>query len=535
MILSELRRNPEVNQKKSVIDILAGRLENAPMVVDMFGRKSATKNLFVSFTSEAKLGINPKSLYNSTPLGIYAYPASFVAEHSHTANLPFAGSRPFTQVFTIRDNAKVVVLNNLSLENIEYLQERLADATKAILTRYDMVQIGANLIKRATSYITEGRPHAFWSLVFSTAENLSGYAYDTKVLAFRQNPANRHDKKFLTESTGKLMSIILRLMGIDFVIDEGDGIIHTNERSQAFAVSKSAIDHIDQLPTWNEPGENVPWRRKLKDINQYKELIASGMSRVDIFLAHPKLMVIGKPTEEEFLELVTHGATPWRKIDFTLLKSIMSERVIDAVIEYSKDFDMARFAAALGRKLELSRPLQEKLVEHFPQHAAKFNIDLDILTNLMSYFAAAEDHDAALDLYSAVHYRQAQDKMFAMKNFEDLNTFYVQCIESPAAARAMAGDLSGISDSTMIKLFKAHPELLAIPYQLPSQVIIPLVTENPKLAGYMNVSYEDKQMTIVQANPETVKYMDFLYPAVKEYVKQLVKPKRRFFKKLPKL
>ena len=39
-----------------------------------------TKNLFVSFTTVDKLGINPQSHYD-TPLGIYSYPAEFIVDN----------------------------------------------------------------------------------------------------------------------------------------------------------------------------------------------------------------------------------------------------------------------------------------------------------------------------------------------------------------------------------------------------------------------------------------------------------------------
>jgi hypothetical protein len=69
--LTEARRNPEQNPKISVNQAIKQRLQS--------GERGTPDNpkLFVSFTQLDKLGINPKSKYD-TPLGIYAYPADYV-------------------------------------------------------------------------------------------------------------------------------------------------------------------------------------------------------------------------------------------------------------------------------------------------------------------------------------------------------------------------------------------------------------------------------------------------------------------------
>ena len=67
--LSEARKNPGQNPKTSINAIIQKAYDETTDMVT-----PTTKNLFVSFTTVDKLGINPQSHYD-TPLGIYSYPA----------------------------------------------------------------------------------------------------------------------------------------------------------------------------------------------------------------------------------------------------------------------------------------------------------------------------------------------------------------------------------------------------------------------------------------------------------------------------
>ena len=88
-IFVESRRNPAVNPKVTAYQRLVMRNEKDP------------KNTFVSMTSVDKLGINPRSEYN-TPIGVYSYPAQFVLDTAKISmrDLPFAGESPYVNIFT---------------------------------------------------------------------------------------------------------------------------------------------------------------------------------------------------------------------------------------------------------------------------------------------------------------------------------------------------------------------------------------------------------------------------------------------------
>lgn len=98
--ITEARKNPELNPKTSINDIIIAATDKTTSDI------AGIKNLFVSFTAIDKLGINPKSTY-ATPLGIYSYPAEYVAELAAAGQdmdqtVPFAGGQPFVNLFSVR-------------------------------------------------------------------------------------------------------------------------------------------------------------------------------------------------------------------------------------------------------------------------------------------------------------------------------------------------------------------------------------------------------------------------------------------------
>src|SRR5215467_9970163 len=63
-------------------------------------------DIFGSFTSLPKLGINPSTKYN-TPIGVYCYPVNYIVEHyddsSAEFDVPFAGSESYLYIFSVKD------------------------------------------------------------------------------------------------------------------------------------------------------------------------------------------------------------------------------------------------------------------------------------------------------------------------------------------------------------------------------------------------------------------------------------------------
>ena len=72
--LAERRRNPEQNPKTTPID-----------VVRQYAERKDVDKFYLTYTREQKVGINPKSGYN-TPIGIYTYPLKEIWPDINAAN-----------------------------------------------------------------------------------------------------------------------------------------------------------------------------------------------------------------------------------------------------------------------------------------------------------------------------------------------------------------------------------------------------------------------------------------------------------------
>jgi hypothetical protein len=99
------------------------------------------ENIFVTFTAIDKVGINPKSGYD-TPLGIYFYPLNYVVENE--MNVPFAGDKPYINVCEFTRPDKILhmtddVNNQKGLELLNvFPQEEVDVAIESLENNYEL-------------------------------------------------------------------------------------------------------------------------------------------------------------------------------------------------------------------------------------------------------------------------------------------------------------------------------------------------------------------------------------------------------------
>jgi hypothetical protein len=98
--LTEARRNPKLNPKISAYEALKPY--------------SNDNSYFISFTTVDKIGINPKSKYD-TPLAIYAYPLKAIWKEYNVdliksvgKAVPFAGNSPYVWLIKVKNNVNFV-------------------------------------------------------------------------------------------------------------------------------------------------------------------------------------------------------------------------------------------------------------------------------------------------------------------------------------------------------------------------------------------------------------------------------------------
>ena len=209
LTLLESRKNPHINKKTTIID----DLKHLQKEIDE--KKLDVKDFFVSFMSLNKTGINPSSHFN-TPVGLYCYPLSFVWSKHKQRLTDSLGLREYPEdrvgyikIYKIKDYSKVYKLRDqMSDEFLNQFYEQYPD-----LLPYDPVTFGD-----------------LYELVYS------------EILQYEKNEDN--DYNINPSKTAKNSTSIFRQLGIDGLIDEGDGIIHENEPEQAVFFNVRVLELI---------------------------------------------------------------------------------------------------------------------------------------------------------------------------------------------------------------------------------------------------------------------------------------------------
>ncbi len=226
----EARKNPELNPKVSVNQYIRRAYDAASQLPN-----SNLKNLFVSFVAVPKLGINPRSKFN-TPLGIYAYPAGYVIvraddDKAMRHSLPYAGDQPYAAVFSAGGN--IIDIRRMSANDEELYYDKLREFAKRLPKINSDIYIPNGIAKDWLSILElciklapdrakfKNLPGGRLWYVTYRFSNYYGPQYG-------QNPIVTWNKLF-------------RAIGIDGVVDEGAGIIHEAEPTQAVFFSLAPL------------------------------------------------------------------------------------------------------------------------------------------------------------------------------------------------------------------------------------------------------------------------------------------------------
>lgn len=245
----EARRNPEQNPKTSINRIVYDALKATKDSI------ADTKNLFASFTSVDKLGINPKSKYD-TPLGIYAYPAEYVfsrvkSERSMAA-LPFAGDQPYVNLFKAQGN--IINVATISSAEVRSLYKRIAElwASAATDSRGQSWKTSVDEIEKIINNASKKAKFPdypggqLWYVTWVASSDLFAAAWNT-------TPPVAWNKLF-------------RSIGVDGCVDYtpegGLGIIHTSEPTQAVFFAINAVTNNERHANKYSPASGMLQRKK---------------------------------------------------------------------------------------------------------------------------------------------------------------------------------------------------------------------------------------------------------------------------------
>jgi hypothetical protein len=232
-------------------------------------------NKYISFTKFPKLGINPRSTFD-TPIGIYTYPLDFlIDEHFVDGKIwaPYPGEESRTFAWIIEPASRVFDLNtgHIDVSNLSMLLYRyvfkLVEKHRIGFSKKDEV------------------------LAFEEIRNLGEEAYETA----REDAGDDGDGRFVwyfthnfaTHSSEYLDGIIeanphvlwnrmLRLLGYDVWVDDGDSIIHENEPTQAVFLTIKSFKLVEkiQIKEYNDlkAYENIPTNLKPSYLVKEKEV-----------------------------------------------------------------------------------------------------------------------------------------------------------------------------------------------------------------------------------------------------------------------
>lgn len=248
--ITEARKNPSQNKKISGIDVIRG-------VIDRYGPYT---DKFVSFTNIEKLGIYPGSPHN-TPVGIYAYPLSYIANEISPSHkkmdsvVPYAGD--FKNFYIFNATGTIVDLADTD-QCRHYIAEFIQDSG---MSRGDFIK---ELKNRNLTCSTPG--FLFWSA--------------SLFLAMQRVDKDEHDADGTTDPSVDLKNrtqiawtAIFRKFGIDGVVDsEGFGIIHENEPTQAVFFSRGTLENVQSYVNHNSARKIT---KKVAQIDtEFKKLIS---------------------------------------------------------------------------------------------------------------------------------------------------------------------------------------------------------------------------------------------------------------------
>jgi hypothetical protein len=184
------------------------------------------ENLVVTFTAIDKVGINPKSEYD-TPLGIYFYPIDFVIEKK--MNVPFAGEQPYLNVCEFTRPEKILHMTS-DVNNQKGLD---------LLNVFAKEEVDLAIERLENNYELRSNYSKLWLVTREIAKKRAIFTSDSLDVYYGGE-----------EKTNEavLWNANLRKCGIDGFVDHNTKTIHENEPTQGVVFTGTALRRILVIP-----------------------------------------------------------------------------------------------------------------------------------------------------------------------------------------------------------------------------------------------------------------------------------------------
>jgi hypothetical protein len=230
----------KISELRSYINdiLLEGRLEDLLEGL----QKYVDNGHFIHFGEYNKVGINPKSGYN-TPIGIYCYPLTQqIYKDFVEGKLPFATHFPYIHVIKPKSGSNIIVLQDMTTNMVyKYLGYLL-------INKYDI-----DLELSGDSKHTHDQG--------PSDRSLGGVFW---YFLWKKNKKTKYGKSNVKWNS------LFRALGIDGIVDLGSAIIHENEPTQAVFFSIQSISVIDMFH--NIPQGEVVFVNLRRNIDALKPL-----------------------------------------------------------------------------------------------------------------------------------------------------------------------------------------------------------------------------------------------------------------------
>jgi len=205
---------------------------------------------YVTFTKINKVGINPRSSYD-TPNGIYTYPLTKrTIQQLIAGDLPFAQDAPYVSLLQPQDR-DAIITSNLSPAEYQKLVVRIYDYSDV----GQLVYRGAARSRLAKDIILLDRRNNGTP----TYEQISATRSYTEITseAYKQTPLGKlwNITRIASGEKPNVWSSIWRSLDVDGVLDLGTGVIYSAEPTQAVFFARNVVDLVKTFVNKETPSK----------------------------------------------------------------------------------------------------------------------------------------------------------------------------------------------------------------------------------------------------------------------------------------
>lgn len=213
-------------------DIPVGFLKNKELWLDYLKKNFKTPDgLFVTFVSVDKVGLNPKSPYD-TPIGVYTYPLDYVLNEE---DVPFRGETKSSKIKVLKRKTNKILTNDLTDYEYELKIKQIE-----------------NLMNNSGKYIPEVESESKdyikrWEQAARKNTNFGCLWNITRMLSMDfYSKKNASNLKGPTKNNPVAWTKLLLELGYDLAIDYDTGTIHPSEPTQAVFLNPNSYKVVGE-------------------------------------------------------------------------------------------------------------------------------------------------------------------------------------------------------------------------------------------------------------------------------------------------